>query len=63
MPQLHGQNADADAQHGACSWAELDTHACDEKKLRNKDQFKDRNAILALFRTKLEVFQEAVEAG
>ena len=40
-------------------------HKCgaDEKNLRNKDQFKDRNAILALFRTKLEVFQEAGATG
>ena len=40
-------------------------HKCgaDEKNLRNKDQFKDRNAILALFRTKLGVFQEAGATG
>ena len=40
-------------------------HKCgaDEKILRNKDQFKDRNAILALFRTELEVFQEAGATG
>ena len=40
-------------------------HKCgiDEKNLRNKDQFKDRAAILALFRTKLAIFQEAGATG